>query len=264
MASETITRNDLKAILNEVLPPIPSEYKKLLWTNSNPTASFDPTTINLDLTDYDEVEITFINYTTSGYRYYVPSVKCKVGEQGIVNGVFGGTAVESGAIFIFERVFNVYTDRIAFGNAAGCADNSSHAIRNEMGVPIEIYGIKYERVDPPQINAIDYVIEQGISGIWTYRKWNSGIAECWGKHTETLSRYATFGPFYGYNTSVAFPSNLFVSTPVHTYTASVSSTFAMPASGIGVSATSTALYALAAIDGTYECSFEIMAKGKWK
>ena len=25
----------------------------------------------------------------------------------------------------------------------------------------------------------DYIVEQGTSGIWTYRKWNSGIAECW-------------------------------------------------------------------------------------
>lgn len=25
----------------------------------------------------------------------------------------------------------------------------------------------------------DYIIAQGTSGIWTYRKWNSGIAECW-------------------------------------------------------------------------------------
>ena len=26
----------------------------------------------------------------------------------------------------------------------------------------------------------DWVVEQGTSDIWTYRKWNSGIAECWG------------------------------------------------------------------------------------
>ena len=26
----------------------------------------------------------------------------------------------------------------------------------------------------------DFVVEQGSSGIWIYRKWNSGIAECWG------------------------------------------------------------------------------------
>lgn len=29
----------------------------------------------------------------------------------------------------------------------------------------------------------DYIVEQGTSGIWTYRKWNSGIAECWGRYT---------------------------------------------------------------------------------
>ena len=31
----------------------------------------------------------------------------------------------------------------------------------------------------------DYVIETGTSGIWTYRKWNSGKAECWGTYTVT-------------------------------------------------------------------------------
>lgn len=32
---------------------------------------------------------------------------------------------------------------------------------------------------PTDIGAMDYVVEQGESGIWTYRKWNSGVAECW-------------------------------------------------------------------------------------
>ena len=30
---------------------------------------------------------------------------------------------------------------------------------------------------------VDYVSEQGTSGIWTYRKWASGIAECWARIT---------------------------------------------------------------------------------
>ena len=29
----------------------------------------------------------------------------------------------------------------------------------------------------------DFVIEQGKNGIWTYRKWSSGVAECWGSTT---------------------------------------------------------------------------------
>ena len=31
----------------------------------------------------------------------------------------------------------------------------------------------------------DFVIEQGTKGIWTYRKWSSGVAECWGSTTIT-------------------------------------------------------------------------------
>lgn len=26
---------------------------------------------------------------------------------------------------------------------------------------------------------VDYIVEQGTSGIWTYRKWSSGMAEAW-------------------------------------------------------------------------------------
>lgn len=32
----------------------------------------------------------------------------------------------------------------------------------------------------------DYVTEEGTSGGWSYRKWNSGIAECWGLFTQTV------------------------------------------------------------------------------
>lgn len=30
----------------------------------------------------------------------------------------------------------------------------------------------------------DYIVEQGTSDIWSYRKWHSGIAECWISHKE--------------------------------------------------------------------------------
>ena len=33
----------------------------------------------------------------------------------------------------------------------------------------------------------DYVLEQGTSGIWTYRKWASGVAECWLESELTLT-----------------------------------------------------------------------------
>lgn len=42
----------------------------------------------------------------------------------------------------------------------------------------------------------DYIVETGISGVWTYRKWNSGIAECWGKCSFTTTVNASWGVFY--------------------------------------------------------------------
>lgn len=54
----------------------------------------------------------------------------------------------------------------------------------------------------------DFIVEQGISDNWTYRKWDSGVAECWGRITgPTLERveiknYTTF--------TTAIPDGLFV------------------------------------------------------
>lgn len=59
----------------------------------------------------------------------------------------------------------------------------------------------------------DYVVEQGTSGIWTYRKWSSGVAECWGSYTSTGGS-STEGSLYWRSTSTAYPSGLFVSTPI--------------------------------------------------
>lgn len=66
------------------------------------------------------------------------------------------------------------------------------------------------------LDARDYIVEQGTSGIWTYRKWNSGVAECWGYYSiNNVSAGATFSPlvvrtFSGY---ITLPSGLFTAHP---------------------------------------------------
>ena len=49
----------------------------------------------------------------------------------------------------------------------------------------------------------DYIVERGTSSIWTYRKWNSGISECWGRQDDLkiTDGYAMFN---------SFPSGLFI------------------------------------------------------
>lgn len=44
----------------------------------------------------------------------------------------------------------------------------------------------------------DYVIAQGRSGIWTYRKWNSGFAECWCSASNKVATDTKWGNVYYY------------------------------------------------------------------
>ena len=44
----------------------------------------------------------------------------------------------------------------------------------------------------------DYVIAQGRSGIWTYRKWNSGFAECWCTASNKVATDTKWGSVYYY------------------------------------------------------------------
>ena len=58
-------------------------------------------------------------------------------------------------------------------------------------------------------NIGDYVVEQGTSGNWTYRKWNSGIAECWGEHQVTLTSVGSTNNIYHGYATINFPSGIF-------------------------------------------------------
>lgn len=71
---------------------------------------------------------------------------------------------------------------------------------------------------PVSINNVelDYVVEQGTSGIWTYRKWKSGVSECWGTTGQyTLDINVQY--YSGFTTAAssyfAFPTSLFVDIP---------------------------------------------------
>ena len=72
-------------------------------------------------------------------------------------------------------------------------------------------------------DAQDYVVEHGTSGIWTYRKWASGIAECWGtKEYDSINVNNSWGNNYTGTASTpyaTYPNGLFVAAPICTITA---------------------------------------------
>lgn len=69
----------------------------------------------------------------------------------------------------------------------------------------------------------DYVTEEGTSGSWTYRKWNSGKIEAWGSYSFAAKQGTswTAGLYYSDET-VSIPSGIFTAAPKKYVTASSS------------------------------------------
>lgn len=53
--------------------------------------------------------------------------------------------------------------------------------------------------------SVDYIVEQGTSGNWHYRKWNSGRAELWGKFTQTVTSYTANAFIIGSSSVTPYP-----------------------------------------------------------
>lgn len=138
----------------------------------------------------------------------------------------------------------------------------------------------YNREDPrtalPQLEkriaeleekAKDYVVEQGTDGIWTYRKWASGVSECWGRIVFLSTGSTAWGNVYWVtpNTQVDFPTSLFTSSP----TVAVSTTNNAvqgwgSANNISASSVNVFLMRPTSVGSGLTIELDIIAKGRWK
>ena len=149
MSSEAITRNDLTAILNEVLPPTPSEYRKLLWSNPSPTSSFSAQTITVpDFSGFDDLEIeTRGGSAMTGNTFKYPIEEFKSGNVHWLSYIGQGA---TGLPSINGRPFNYVSDtQIHFELGAYWNTSGYQSGQAGSGVPMKIYGVKYNRVNPP-------------------------------------------------------------------------------------------------------------------
>lgn len=111
----------------------------------------------------------------------------------------------------------------------------------------------------------DYIVEQGTSGIWTYRKWNSGIAECWGHYSTTETNYTSFSSFYGYYGYCYFPENFFIAPPNIQYAGKCGTGFTIAAlGGRQDSKDFFVWYLLSTQSGSTSIDIDIQVKGRWK
>lgn len=118
-----------------------------------------------------------------------------------------------------------------------------------------------------EVGSGDYIVEQGTSGIWTYRKWKSGIAECWGKDAgATYSTSAWGNLYYIRKDSVeTYPTGLFIEVPVAKTWFTSQADFVSSPRGLGTAvATPTVLGLRGTTLSNTTAYANYYAIGKWK
>lgn len=115
------------------------------------------------------------------------------------------------------------------------------------------------------IEPSDYVVASGPSGKWTYRKWNSGISECWRQITGTITHYSTWNGFNAFSGSADWPTGLFITNPTAIYNCYIGSGYAIAARG-GLSTTTKFRWEALGTDGDSNIGYGIYvyAIGRWK
>lgn len=108
----------------------------ILWTNPNPTSNFSPQTLNLDLSNYDEIEIIYRHYKTDATRLFtkvlIPSKQALVYPELDTSGGF---------IAIQSREFEVKNTGIVF--ESGYFKGARNIEQND-GRCIPLYVIGYK------------------------------------------------------------------------------------------------------------------------
>lgn len=118
----------------------------------------------------------------------------RAGGKGVT---FGAEATEDGLVSEWDAKFN---KRLTAGAELDMTTGEIAEINTSLGTTggrlatfIKQIAYKLGLID-------DYVVEQGTSGNWTYRKWNSGIAELWGTYTGTSVTPTAWGNIYASDT----------------------------------------------------------------
>ena len=112
-------------------------------------------------------------------------------------------------------------------------------------------------------SVMDFVVEQGTSGIWTYRKWSSGVAECWGEPSQSVASSGTVLGAYAFAARFPVPAGLFASVTEVNANPRIGTEYAIPAY-INVLDTTISIEALSDSSGTQTLSAYISVKGTWK
>ena len=154
------------------------------------------------------ISISFVRLQDmSEYSGFENLYKCRLCDT--INVIFPDYGT-SGQFKIVKTVWNVLMDRYDSMELGTLSTTLSEALGISNGL---------DGASSGGGTAVDLVIEQGTSDGWTYRKWDSGIAECWERRqigTTTFSSQEGYG-YYAGIANRSFPTGLFNANPTITF-----------------------------------------------
>lgn len=170
---------------------------------------FIPQTVNIKK---DTINASLANNNLSSATYPGVIIQDAAGRMlAKLEGVINAT----GEIGIALHSKNYNTSGTAFSTSAAflsTIDKSGTQVTSLRGNTINIGNSSTSTVNVKGQALADFIVAQGTSGIWYYRKWNSGVAECWGLQAKSLTMVSGYGTDEYYtSSSETFPSGLFKS-----------------------------------------------------
>lgn len=109
---------------------------------------------------------------------------------------YGNTAIASDYISqaYFTMDFLAGGKGIGIGTVASCDESKHPNGLLTCGMDADFKGAVSLNIT--KLGIADYIVEQGNSGIWTYKKWNSGIVEAWANVSTTQAIATALGSVY--------------------------------------------------------------------
>lgn len=169
-----------------------------------------------------------------------------------------------------EPAYTLDTGRLYIGGESGAKEFMSMAggtITGSLNVAGALQQSGNNVWHAGNLPIVDYVEEQGTSGIWQYRKWKSGTAECWGAGTladvTSISGRGTY--FDDTPVSIAYPSGLFTGGVVPHVALNPSTAFAVPSyTNFGAAAATFYILTPNEAQTGITVKYAIYAAGRWK
>lgn len=118
----------------------------------------------------------------------------------------------------------------------------------------------------------DYIVSNGVNGIWTYQKWHSGVAKCWGTFvltTEVTKEIEELPQIFHSNSStksIAYPFT-FKEVPSETVSVQGAATLSWLACKSANTKTTTATYSVVSLgksDSAVKHTISIQVEGFWR